>query len=140
MSVRVLICLFLAVAAAGCGGSDDRIDTFPARGQVLWEGQPLSGALVVLHPQNASDPISLSARAETDDQGQFVLGTYDSEDGVPAGQYRITVHVHRLQKAGESFEPGPDLMPAKYSDPAQTELTASIAAGDNQIPLLNLRR
>jgi hypothetical protein len=140
IQLRLAALSLAAGMLTGCGGRADRIDTFPASGQVLWEGQPLAGALVVLHPQTAGDTGLLPARAETDEQGKFVLGTYDSEDGVPAGDYRVTVHWHPLQKNGESFEPGPDVVPAQYSDPAQSELKISIAAGENQIPPLNLRR
>ena len=140
MSLRWIGCLATFLLLAGCGSSSDRIETFPARGQVLWEGKPLAGALVVLHPQSTSVPAAFPARAETDSQGNFILGTYDSEDGVPAGDYRITVHWHQLAQDGGSFEPGPDVVPSKYSDPAQTELKISIAAAENEIPPLNLRR
>ena len=140
MSLRLIGCLATLLLLAGCGTSSDRIETHPARGQVLWEGKPLAGALVVLHPQTTSSPAPLPGRAETDAQGNFILGTYDSEDGVPAGDYVITVHWHQLAQDGGSFEPGPDVVPAKYSDPIQTELKFSVAAGENQIPPLNLRR
>ena len=100
MSLHVHCCLTAALLLAGCRESTDRIQTFPARGQVLWEGQPLAGALVVLHPQSTSAPAPLPARAETDAQGNFILGTYDSEDGVPAGDYVITVHWHQLAQGG----------------------------------------
>lgn len=139
-SAWLLLALAAGAACAGCGGNVDRVETYPASGQVLWEGQPLQGALVVLHPQHAADAQALPARAETDEQGRFVLGTYDAEDGVPAGEYRVTVHWHQLQQDGESSEPGPDVVPRQYSDPAQTELKVRIAAGENQIPTFALRR
>ena len=129
-----------AAALAGCGENGDRIETFPASGQVLWDGQPLVGALVVLHPLASTQPLLLPARGETDEHGRFVLGTYDSEDGAPAGDYRITVHWHPVVNSGGSFEPGPDIVPAQYSDPLRTELKARIAAGENHIPPLSLRR
>ena len=107
MSLHVHCCLTAALLLAGCRESTDRIQTFPARGQVLWEGQPLAGALVVLHPQSTSAPAPLPARAETDAQGNFILGTYDSEDGVPAGDYVITVHWHQLAQDGRRLRVGP---------------------------------
>jgi len=140
MTLRVLFCFALATALAGCGGNADRIETFPASGQVLWEGNPLAGALVVLHPVGASDSQALPALAETDQQGKFVLGTYDSEDGVPAGEYLVTVHWHQLQKNGESYEPGPDVVPPQFSDRAQSQLRIRIAAGENRLPPFVLRR
>ena len=137
---RPIFAIACAAALAGCGGSADRAPTYPARGQVLWEGKPLAGALVALHPLTSAGDQTLPARAETDEQGKFVLGTYDSEDGVPAGEYVVTVHWHQLQKNGESFEPGPDVVPAQFSVRAQSELKVRIAAGENQLPPFDLRR
>jgi hypothetical protein len=99
------------------------------------QGKPLPGT-----GRAPSAKIYSAPRARNDEQGKFVLGTYDSEDGVPAGEYRITVHWHQLVQNGGSFEPGPDVVPPQYSNPAQTALRVSIAAGENQIPPLNLRR
>jgi hypothetical protein len=131
----------VAAAVAGCGDAHpDRLQTYPATGQVLWEGRPLAGAIVALHPQDSADLQLLPARAETDADGKFCLGTYDSEDGAPAGQYRVTVLWYSLLKNGESYEPGPNVVPARYSDPDETQLTVQISTGENQIPPLDLRR
>jgi len=135
------ISLLAAAALTGCGDAHpDRLKTFPVTGQVLWEGRPLAGAIVALHPQDSPDLERVPARAETDADGRFRLGTYDSEDGAPAGAYRVTVLWYPLAKNGESYEPGPNVVPARYSDPDESQLTVRIAEGENQIPPLDLRR
>jgi hypothetical protein len=139
-SRRLIVAIASALALAGCDGNGDRVETFPASGQVLWEGKPLAGALVVLHPLAVADGQALPARAETDEQGKFVLGTYDSEDGVAPGDYVVTVHWHALVKNGESYEPGPDVVPAQFSNRVQSSLKARIAAGENQLLPFQLRR
>ena len=127
----------LLIALTGCGDGVSRIPTYKAQGQVLWEGKPLANAFVVLHPEN---PELVPARASTDASGNFTLTTFDTGDGAPAGDYKLTVAFYQPIKEGGSLVPGPNVIPPKYSDAASTELRVSIKEGDNQLPPVTLKR
>lgn len=142
-SVHVTFALLLAglLTASGCGSKhSDRLAVFPVSGQVTWNGQPLANALVVLHPQGVQDPRSMAARAQTDPHGNFRVTTYEAGDGAAAGDYAVTVAYHRLINAGGGYEPGPNVLPSKYSSPLTTDLTVHVAEGPNQLPAISLRR
>ena len=150
----VLAAAMLAmVTAAGCSQSEaPRVPTNFARGQVFLEGQPLAGALVVLHRQGepaattgtvngvkAAEPAP-SARALSEADGRFTLTTYEAGDGVPEGEYVVTVVQRPAQKNGEGFEPGPNVLPPRYASPKTTDLRVRIAAGENELTPLALKR
>lgn len=127
----------LLFAVTGCGDGVDRIPTFKTQGQVLLNGKPLANAFVVLHPES---PELVPARASTDAQGNFNLTTFDTGDGAPAGNYKLTVAYYLPIQQGGSLVPGPNVIPAKYSDPAATELRVSIQEGENLLPPVTLKR
>lgn len=127
-----LLAIISLLAATGCGKDDGRLPTYKAAGQVVWNGQPLAHALVMLHPE---DPSLVPVQARTDETGAFTLTTYETGDGAPKGNFKVTVSYYPLVKNGNSYEPGPQVIPPKYADPKATELRVSIVEGENQIPL-----
>jgi len=109
----------VALAATGCG--DDlgyRFPVHPASGRVSWKGGPVKGALVRFHPVDPralqppkgqeGPPVSLTT--ETGDDGTFVMSTYFADDGVPAGDYVVTVTPLR-EAAGAAPEADPAVAP-----------------------------
>jgi hypothetical protein len=136
-TVAAIAIAALLIATTGCGDGVARIPTHKAQGQVLWEGKPLANAFVVLHPEN---PELVPAQASTDASGNFTLTTFDTGDGAPAGDYKLTVAYYRPIKEGGSLVPGPNIIPPKYSDASRTELRVSIKEGENQLPPLTLKR
>ena len=136
-TVAMLAIAALLIATTGCGDGVSRIPTYKAQGQVLWEGKPLANAFVVLHPEN---PELVPAQASTDASGNFTLTTFDTGDGAPAGDYKLTVAYYRPIKEGGSLVPGPNIIPPKYSDASRTELRVSIMEGENQLPPFTLKR
>src|SRR5215475_11519546 len=83
------VCL-LACLCSACAKSD-RTSVYPARGQVLFEGEPTPHALVVLHPVSAENKETPRPQGKVDADGAFTLSTYDAGDGAPAGEYVVTV-------------------------------------------------
>lgn len=138
---RLAALTVIALAAAGCGKStNDRVKVYPTNGQILWQGRPLAGAMVVLHPKGARDPRSLPARAATDKDGRFHATTYETADGAPAGEYAVTVQYYPLKRQGESYVPGPNSLPQKYANPATTDLSIRVAEAPTTLQPLNLRQ
>lgn len=140
-AVRLFAASAFALLAAGCGGQGtDRVQTFPVEGQVKFEGKPMANAFVVLHPKQGVDPKVTSARGQTDEQGNFKVSTYDSGDGAPLGEYSVTIEYCRIVKTAEGYSRSPNLLPAKYSSPQSTILTARVAEGTNKLEPFDLRR
>jgi hypothetical protein len=132
---RLLIPLALLAAAAGCSKkSAPQLPVHPVTGQVVVNGQPAAGAMVVFHPKDQAAGLP-TPNAVVDKQGNYTLSTYAASDGAPAGEYVVTV-VWRLmvQKNGE-FEPGPNLLPPAVSKPTSSKIAARVAEGANTVPI-----
>jgi hypothetical protein len=129
------------VTLGGCGRSDTgREPTFPTRGAITFEGKPIGGAFLALHPRNPSPAGVPSSTAHVLPDGTFELSTYESGDGAPAGNYIVTVQWHKLMKNHGDFVPGPNLLPRKYSSPDTSNIVIEVAAAANVLPVISLKR
>jgi hypothetical protein len=73
----------------GCEGSD-RVEVYPVRGLVTFEGKPLAGGgSIAFLPIN--DQKGKGAGATIDSDGRFVMSTYKDGDGSIAGQFRVLI-------------------------------------------------
>ena len=81
----------------GCAGEGPLC--YPVRGQVTLDGKPLAEAMVVLHPLTGSVVGGQKPIGFTDQDGRFVLTTYQSGDGAPPGEYAVTVE-YRAMRTG----------------------------------------
>ncbi len=130
------------LVCAGCG--DGRPALFPVRGEVVFSsGEPVREATIEFVPADSSP----SPRGKTDSMGQFTLGTYESDDGAPAGDYRVLVlHVlppraaESVRKLGEEHADHGARIPLvslKYASPKTSELTCSVQPlSDNKVKLV----
>src|SRR5437764_3720406 len=86
----------ISLALVGCGKPvSSRTPVYKASGKISFEGQVPEGALVVLHPKNASSPTALRPTAHVQPDGTFQLTTYETGDGAPVGDYVVTVSWQR---------------------------------------------
>jgi hypothetical protein len=132
--VALLVAL-VAMLATSCE-SNKRVPVFPVSGQVLFGGKPIPRALLVFHPAGES---SLRPLGAAEEDGSFTLSTYDDGDGAPVGEYIVTVEWRRLATIDDD-KPPPNLLPAKYTNPKTSGLTARITEGDNVLPPIQLTR
>jgi hypothetical protein len=136
--------LGLCAVAAGCGKDDGRVDVFPVSGKVLAAGQPAEGAKVVFYPEDPQlqQPGMPVPYAFAGPDGSFRLRSYDPDDGAPAGEYNISVYWPGPPRAGateEEMKEAKDRLGNRYLDPKKSGLHASIKAGDNELPPLELK-
>jgi hypothetical protein len=139
----LLIGLPLFVGLAGCGSSQngDRLPVFPASGKLVYDGRPLDGAFVVLHPKGAANGRAAPRpHAQASADGSFTLTSYESNDGAPAGDYTMTVELRSLVKHGGDVTAGPNTLPAKYSRVDTSPVAVQIAEGTNQLPEVQIRK
>lgn len=60
--------------------------TVPVEGKVTLNGEPIPGCEVTFHPAQGRPGMG-----RTDDQGHFVLSTFEGPDGAVPGQHKVTV-------------------------------------------------
>jgi hypothetical protein len=136
-----LLALVAIVFVAGCGGSrPPRVATHPAKGSISYQGQPIAGAFLALHPKASAQPNVPTSTAIVQNDGSFTVTTYESGDGLPEGDYIVTAQWRKVVKSGGEFVPGPDLLPARYSRPETSDVVIRVASGSNALPPIALTR
>src|SRR5690606_32888601 len=79
----------LAVLALGCGGGEVEppAPVFPVSGKVTYKGQPVAGADITFHHESGDR----SAFGRTNDEGEYKLTTFSSNDGAIEGRHGVTI-------------------------------------------------
>ena len=142
MKCLTLAGLLLAALSVGCGSSPEdapKVELYPFEGIVQVDGQPVSGAQVVLHPKAESSLGVVTPNGVTDESGRFMLTTYQPEDGAPEGAYHVTVSWSDIENPGSSEpEYGPEKLPPRYQNPAFSGLELAVKPGVSDAVVLNL--
>ena len=137
-SLLFVLASTLALALASCSPSESRKPTFPAVGKAtLPDGKPAEHATVVLHPVGQSEADTPKPHGKVGPDGSFKLATYGTDDGAPAGEYRVTVE---LWLAGKGDEPPSNRLNLKYAKPETSGLTATVGTGPTEIKTIELKR
>jgi len=137
LRVTVLICC----CAVGCSKSSDHLAVHPVKGKVLFDGSPVTGALVVLHPRQPDATQAVRPLAYTQPDGSFAIATYDAGDGAPAGRYVATVEWLVRPKGSEDEQiVVPNRLPPRYGNPNSSRLEVDVVAGANDLPPFQLTR
>jgi hypothetical protein len=132
------VCL-LALSLTSCGSKEPPV--YEVRGQILFNGKPVPHAFVALHPLDATQPGSVHPSATTDENGCFILSSYHAEDGAPPGEYVATVVWRKPKQLDpDASVQGPNLLPARYSKPATSDLRVIVKPGSNEEQYLRLKK
>ena len=117
----------LAVASASCA-SGTKLSS--VSGKVFHGDAPATGATVVFHlkgaAQNAPTP---SGTVGAD--GTFTVRTHPHGDGAPPGEYVVLVTWYPPD--ARSQENPKNKLPARYGDPAQSPLKATVGDGATEL-------
>jgi hypothetical protein len=136
--IALALLMVLALLSTSCLKSNARKAVYPVHGRVLYEGQPLAQAFVVLHPlSDAAGPERPMAYSDSD--GSFALTTYTTQDGAPAGDYAVTVE-WRQPSRGDEDGPNPNVLAARYARPQTSGLRVRIDAGANELDPFQIQR
>ncbi|MCH2113396.1 MAG: carboxypeptidase-like regulatory domain-containing protein [Pirellulales bacterium] len=126
----------------GCGGSE--IHTVPAIGRVTLGGQSVGGAVIGFALVDGIEAYN----AYTDANGAFSMRYSNSIEGIPPGEYRVSVrslsdlapyglglpagHIPGQPIKRENRKKIPSMVPYRYHDSTKSGLTASVEEdGDN---------
>jgi hypothetical protein len=128
-------CLIWTVAFVGCGGS---AKTTPVAGVVLLDGKPIAGASIQFVAQGKGR----DATAETDNNGEFAMSTFQPRDGMLAGTYKVVISPPAGAADSKQYASADEAMaaankpqakkvaapgfPQKYARPDQTPLTQEV--------------
>jgi hypothetical protein len=136
----VLFCVSLLVFV-GCGEGGPSL--VKAKGKVVVDGTPASGAILLFHPQSSSGD---AASAIADENGVFKPFTGAAE-GIPEGEYRVTVQWPdpKVKSATEGMKFGvaeskdpPDLLKGKYVARDKSKLSVVISRSKLELEPLEL--
>jgi hypothetical protein len=131
----------MSVMVSGCGQSGlDRVPVVPVDGKVTFEGKPTPGAMIVLHRKDKAPSNVPAPRAQVEKDGTFRFTTYDAGDGVPPGDYVATIAWYKLASQGRDVQPGPNVLPPRYSNPATSKWDVRVAESPTRLPAATLRR
>jgi hypothetical protein len=122
----------------GCGKGGNRIPVHPVIGTIKFQGKPIVGAFVSLHPKTALEGIP-GPRATVAPDGSFAVSTYDGGDGAPQGEYVLTVQWYKPVRQGNDLVGGPNVLPSKYASPRTSDVRITVAAGENRLKPIQLR-
>ncbi|MBX6312451.1 MAG: hypothetical protein IRY99_05955 [Isosphaeraceae bacterium] len=140
MSRSKLVFGLAALVIGSCGRDDGRLPVYPVEGQVLHRGQPAEGALIVFHPLDNPDPEASRPNGRVVADGSFRLGTYEAEDGAPAGRYAVTVFWPGAP-SGPDADPDlqPDRLRGRYGNPHASPWQVQVREGPNELEPFQLR-
>lgn len=139
----MIIALFGLFISAGCSDGM-RQATYSVTGEVRYNGSPAKGVTVVLRPVDKSKfKWEEIPQAITDDSGRFKIHTYLSDDGAPAGEYKVGIAL--LQPPADD-EGGDQVkrdssaprFPPKYADPETSGLKATVQPKSTVLPPFEL--
>lgn len=110
-----------------------RKQTFLTNVKVTQKGKPLNDAEIVFHLATLPKATRV-ADGLTNQDGVAKISTYGAFDGVPEGEYVLTV-VKRSPRRLEDGKAGPNLLPSGLAKVDTSTLKAVIKAGDNNITI-----
>lgn len=112
----------LAVSG-GCGSGHPK--TYAVSGQVTVAGKPLTSGEIQLVPENGR-PASGVIGAD----GRFRMGTFEENDGVPKGTYKVVVLA--TEKAGAQIR---TLAPDRFSSSGTSDKTVTIDGANDALQI-----
>ena len=119
----------------GCGkekGTSDRLPTFPVHGKLLINGSPAPGAMVKFIAEQHEGRVPTAIVRE---DGSFSASYYDTEDGAPAGEYKLLVVWMLPPPEGGMAQ---DALGGRFLDPARPVATITVVPAENRLPLMEL--
>ena len=126
----------LVLAFTGCSPSG-QLKTYPVKGQVLNNGQPLKGVDVAFLANEEKNRVPYPPHAVTDENGNFSLMSYGKDDGAPAGEFKVAiafaVEVAGADDGGDQTKKITSQVPMKYQKAETSGLTAAIRAEANTL-------
>ncbi|MCE2800643.1 MAG: hypothetical protein LW724_13980 [Planctomycetaceae bacterium] len=142
--MRLFLLVLSLVVSAGCGDSINQ-KTYPVTGEVRLDGKPFKGLTVVLRPVDKTNfKRQEIPQGITDENGKYTIYTYMSNDGAPAGDYKVGIALMQPvdEEGGDQVkrDPNQPLFPPKYADPETSGLKATVDKKSTVLPTFDLTK
>jgi hypothetical protein len=119
------------VVVIGCGpGRPERI---PVSGKVTLDGGPwpIKGMIIFTCSKPAKGFPGRPGKATFNTDGTFVGGTYEKDDGLTPGEYRVAVY---CEEGAQDTESKPkSYVASRYQSPVRSGLTLTVPPGSEPI-------
>jgi len=131
----VAVTTFIVLTTVGCERGPKLEGLVPCRGAVMFQDEPLAGAIVTFSPKD-NKPGVRAAVATTDDKGVFSLMTL-GQKGIFPGEYRVSIvkntavetptnreRAEQMQQGRRPLRPQKieSVIPAKFNDEKKSGL------------------
>ena len=139
----VIPLLLAFVSQVGCSPENDgRMPVYPVTGKVTVGGQPAAGAEVVFYgaTPDLKGPGTVPPEGTTDANGVYQLSTFETDDGSPAGQFKVTIFWPEPIPPDvdqEMYQPK-DRLKERFLNPETSGLTAKVPKGGGVLPTFEL--
>lgn len=129
---RILLLALLCLVLSSCGEPEPyRKPTYPVTGKVTVDGAAPGSAIQVFceNVGGMDEQHPTYSQSETKEDGSFAISTYESGDGVPAGDYVITFVWQDFNLMSRQYG-GPDKLNKRYNDPKTSEFKVTVKEGE----------
>lgn len=139
---RFLVGIPLALAflmnICGCSKPGPyRKETFPVKGRVLVDGQPVQNlAVICVLLSEADKEHPTESQCFTAKDGSFQIGTYESKDGVPEGEYVLIFKWGEWNVFSRSYDG--DKLNGRYTDPKNSAVKFTVEDGPTELGEIKL--
>jgi hypothetical protein len=142
IGTALVIFTLLSVVTA-CKKSSVKL--YPVKGKVLFKGQPAEGAQIVFRPAAESagggsqpGPAQPNPYGDVKADGTFALRTEPIGEGAPPGDYVVMISWYTRSDPEDALT-SKSKLPAKYADPTNPILKATVKEGNNELPPFDLK-
>jgi hypothetical protein len=120
---RLLILGLILLGVTGCDPTPKRLPVYKVTGSMFWESKAIEGAMIIFHPQNGE---ALSAKlrpsAIVQKDGSFAPTNYNHGDGLPKGEYLLTIFWPLPSNSEGAGETSANRLPSKFDKPETSGL------------------
>lgn len=140
MKLCTVAVAMLLICSAGCSGEPAKPKMGKVSGRVVFNGEPVEGAIVTFIAPGAPR----FASGVSDAEGTFELTTFEKGDGAVVGDCVVTVAKTEAGSGPKNAEdlakgipvvPAKQLLPEKYSSVGKSPLKETVTEGVNNIQL-----
>lgn len=134
-----MVVVALLGLTVGCGSNGPPIEgaspAYPVSGTVTFKNAPMAGAIVTFYPLAPKGKFDAAPSATADQEGRYKLTTYNTADGAPSGDYRVTIYWpgKRRGTPNEEGDLPPDQLKEVYAGKTTSKLRATVEPRENTI-------